>query len=439
MNLYSRKRIDISWTDLAAGLAGCVRSFDRASLERGIEAVFGRGQALCCLSVRSGFDLYLAALGLPAGSEVLVSALTIPDMVRILERHELVPVPVDFELETLVPSRQALLRAASPRTRAVLVAHLFGARLDLDPLVACARERGWLVLEDCAQAFAGDAFRGSVGADVSMFSFGPIKTATALAGGVLRVPDEDLLGAMRSAQAALPLASTRAFALRCMKYAGLKALSTAPLYTLFALACRLPGRELDDVVGSLTRGFGGTSLFEKIRRRPSRALLALLHRRLALFDEQRLRRREQLGATLAEGLPETLGQLGRAAPAHTHWVFPVVAADPAALVRALRGAGFDATRKATLDVVRSPDGEREPSVTVDLAEHLVYVPVYPELSERAFTRLTEALHAFAEGDVGVRELVPPPLRAVDAQRAAGPRSISMTSTESREPMEDTQG
>ena len=45
----------------------------------------------------------LEALALPAGSEVLVSAVTHPDMIRILEAHELVAVPVDLDTATLAP------------------------------------------------------------------------------------------------------------------------------------------------------------------------------------------------------------------------------------------------------------------------------------------------------------------------------------------------
>ena len=54
------------------------------------------GGALACLSVRSGFDLLLAALDLPPKSEVLITALTIPDMVRIIKDHDLVPVPLTW-------------------------------------------------------------------------------------------------------------------------------------------------------------------------------------------------------------------------------------------------------------------------------------------------------------------------------------------------------
>jgi dTDP-4-amino-4,6-dideoxygalactose transaminase len=50
-----------------------------------------------------------------------------------------------------------------------------------------------LVVEDCAQAYCGTEFDGHPDADVAIFSFGPIKTATASGGGLLRVRDGELL------------------------------------------------------------------------------------------------------------------------------------------------------------------------------------------------------------------------------------------------------
>ncbi|HEY8798251.1 MAG TPA: DegT/DnrJ/EryC1/StrS family aminotransferase, partial [Candidatus Dormibacteraeota bacterium] len=55
------------------------------------------GNGIACRSVRSGFHLLLDALDLAAGDEVLVSAITHPDMVRVIEAHGLVAVPVDLD------------------------------------------------------------------------------------------------------------------------------------------------------------------------------------------------------------------------------------------------------------------------------------------------------------------------------------------------------
>src|SRR6185295_588306 len=155
--MYARKRLDIGWLDLAHGLSGCITHPDAASLQRRVEAWFEappRGPrastapqraAQCCLSVRTGFDLYLQALALPRGSEVLMSALTIPDMWKIVEHHGLVPIPIDLEPRTLAPRLDLIERAATRKTRAILIAHLFGTRIPLEGWSQLARERGWVL------------------------------------------------------------------------------------------------------------------------------------------------------------------------------------------------------------------------------------------------------------------------------------------------------
>ena len=157
--MYARLRLDIGWLDLASSLWHCAAPPDRATAQARAEAWFAAGMssggALCSLSLRSGLDSYFSALALPPGSEVLMSALTIPDMWKIVEQHGLVPVPVDLDVRTLAPQLDSVMRAASSKTRALLIAHLFGTRIPLEPYAEIARERGWLLLEDCAQAFTG--------------------------------------------------------------------------------------------------------------------------------------------------------------------------------------------------------------------------------------------------------------------------------------------
>ncbi|MFO1078085.1 MAG: DegT/DnrJ/EryC1/StrS family aminotransferase [Planctomycetota bacterium] len=398
--MFPRKRLDIGWSDLVAALVYCATARGHAPRVRRVEELFatvdrGRRGAFACLSVRSGLDVCLEALRLAAGSEVLVSALTIPDMLRVIERHGLVPVPVDVDPATLAPRHDACERAASPRTRALLVAHLFGARFDLDPWLPMARARGWFVLEDCAQAFVGREFTGHPAADVSMFSFGPIKTQTALAGGVLLVRDAGLLERMRAVQRSLPVAGNSAFARRVVKYAGLKLLSTPALFGLLAWVLARSGRDLDAFLRASTRGFTGGDLFAELRFQPSAALCALLARRLVRCDPERIACRARTGAWMRELLPQGTLVPGATASEPTYWVFPVVV-DPgrvAELVATLRRAGFDATPAAALAAVPAPDGLHalEPHAAVAMLAGLVYLPVYPELPRRAAHRLAGLL------------------------------------------------
>ena len=192
--MWCRKRIDIAWSDLAAGIFGSLFSRDPAVYEQAIEKAWPAGDRAIfpCLSVRSGWDLLLTALDLPAGSEVLMSAMTIPDMAGIAQAHGLVPVPLELDPALAAPTPETLRQAITPRSRIVLIAHLFGNRIDLNPHIAIAREHNLLFIEDCAQAYAGPQFAGHREADVSMFSFGTIKTATALGGGVLHLRDREL-------------------------------------------------------------------------------------------------------------------------------------------------------------------------------------------------------------------------------------------------------
>src|SRR6476469_3013007 len=96
--MWPRKQLDIGWSDLAFGLLQVVAARSRPMAR----AIVGDDwlppqEVILSLSVRSGLDLLLTALELPAGSEMIVSAVTIPDMVRIVEHHRLVPMQVDVD------------------------------------------------------------------------------------------------------------------------------------------------------------------------------------------------------------------------------------------------------------------------------------------------------------------------------------------------------
>jgi perosamine synthetase len=178
---YARHRLDISVEDISFGVLSCGWQLRREKLEAEVMRRCAlEEEGLVCLSVRSGWDLWLGAQGLRAGDEVLVSAITHPDMIRIIHEHGLRAVPVDIDPETLAPRPWMLEAALTPRTRVVRVAHLFGGRMDLGGIAKFARKCGLLLVEDCAQAFQGPERMGDPVADVSMYSFGTLKTSTAL-------------------------------------------------------------------------------------------------------------------------------------------------------------------------------------------------------------------------------------------------------------------
>ena len=138
--MYPRHRLDLRPRYLVYAAGACVWARDAARIGHEIEQRAPDG-AVVCFSVRTAFDLVLEALDPAPGAEVLMSAITHPDMARIVERHGLVAVPVDLDLATLAPRPDLLERALTPRTRILVVAHLFGARSDLtDAAAFCTRQ-----------------------------------------------------------------------------------------------------------------------------------------------------------------------------------------------------------------------------------------------------------------------------------------------------------
>jgi len=391
--MWVRKRIDIGWLDLLSGLTNCFLPRSRSVASQAAEAAWTTdGRAFACLSVRSGLDLLLRSLALPAGSEVLVSAMTIPDMVRIIEHHGLVAVPIDLHGHDMSPQAELLESAVTPQTRAILVAHLLGGRFDMVLFIEFAQQHALLLLEDCAQAFEGDRYLGDDEADVSMFSLGPIKTATALGGGLFRVKDESLLNRMRSRQAEYPVQSRWFFLKRVLFYCLLKWLGGRIVFGLFVRACRLFGRDFDEVVNGSIRNFPEEDFFMSLREQPSLPLLRLIARRITQYDNRDLDRRSARGHLLASLLPS--GNCpGASATPHSYWIFPLQVSDQPATIAALRVAGFDSTADNSLQPVVQPADrpELDPHVARNLLARSIYLPLYPEMPEAEIRRMASVL------------------------------------------------
>jgi dTDP-4-amino-4,6-dideoxygalactose transaminase len=231
----------------------------------------------------------------------------------------------------------------------------------------------------------------------------------------LRVRDRAVLERMRAAHAAWPAATQGAFAERIVKYAGLKLLSTRPIYAAFARITRARGRSIDDVIQKTVRGFRRRRPVRQDPPPPCAALLSLLARRLErcdgsrVADPRRVRERARAGAERFAAVP------GMRAPLHTHWVFTLLVDRPDELVARLRDEGFDATRVATLSALPAPAGrpELEPREARAMLARIVYVPLYPEMGWNR--RLAHRRHrpaARARGVVAAAEFdVEAPARA----------------------------
>jgi dTDP-4-amino-4,6-dideoxygalactose transaminase len=140
---------------------------------------------------RMGLYFILKALDLPAGSEIIVPALTfwvVPEITRVAG---LKPVFVDVDPATFTMRPEAAERAITPNTRAILPTHLYGMACDLDPILALAARHNLKVVEDCAHSL-GAQYKGQmVGThgDAAFFSFQAFKPLNTFGGGLTWVRD----------------------------------------------------------------------------------------------------------------------------------------------------------------------------------------------------------------------------------------------------------
>jgi perosamine synthetase len=371
----------------------CIAPADGAREQARIESCWDQRASVVCLSVRSGLDALLATLNLPRGSEVLMSAINIADMARIVEAHGLVAVPVDIDMRTLEVAPANLARAATARTRVVLLAHLFGSRMPLQAAVEFCNKNHYLLIEDAAQAYTGDAWRGNARADVSLFSFGPVKPATALGGAVMSFRDAALCGRVREHMVRWPLQPRAAYALRLAKFAALAPFGNRWLFGALATLCRWRGSTHDGIVSGVARGFAGGDFFQRLRQRPCAPLLRLMHARIAQGVQASVLRR----AAHSRRLQALLGAdcIGALATEHWHWLFPVMHADPEGLMRRLAARGFDATRHASsLGVVPAPPGATPAAEATRCFSQVIYLPAHEGMSAHEVERLAAAVVAF---------------------------------------------
>lgn len=130
-------------------------------------------------------ELTLTALGIGPGDEVVVSANAFIAAAAAIVRVRAVPRFADVSDETLLMTPDTLSDAITPRTRAVIVVHMFGQMPDMAGILAVAAKAGIFVIEDAAQAHGAewDGRRAGTFGDAACFSFYPAKNLGALGDG----------------------------------------------------------------------------------------------------------------------------------------------------------------------------------------------------------------------------------------------------------------
>lgn len=148
----------------------------------------------------AALDIAVAALQLGPGDEVILPAFTIISCATAIVRSGATPVAVDCDPVTFNMTAAHVAAAITPRTKAIMVVHLYGLPVDMDPILELANTHGLAIIEDAAEMH-GQTYRGrpcgSFG-HISTFSFYPNKLVTAGEGGMLVTDDARLAERCRS-------------------------------------------------------------------------------------------------------------------------------------------------------------------------------------------------------------------------------------------------
>lgn len=163
--------------------------------EEEFAAYCGSRRAVGVSSGTEAISLALRALGIGPGDEVIVPTNSFIATAEAVSWVGATPKLVDVDPSTHLLGAEHVAAAIGPRTRAVIPVHLMGSTVDLDPILALARERDLRVIEDTAQAHGADVRgrrAGSVG-DIGCFSFYPTKNLGAWGDGGAIITDDDAL------------------------------------------------------------------------------------------------------------------------------------------------------------------------------------------------------------------------------------------------------
>jgi perosamine synthetase len=160
----------------------------------------GRKFGIAVANGSAALDVAIAALGISHGDEVIVPTFTIISCASAIVRAGAIPVLVDSDPQTWNMDADQIESRITPNTKAIMIVHIYGLPVDLNPILELAEKYNLSVIEDAAEML-GQTYRGlpcgSFG-DVSTFSFYSNKLVTTGEGGMLVTNDDHLAQRCRS-------------------------------------------------------------------------------------------------------------------------------------------------------------------------------------------------------------------------------------------------
>ncbi|GLI54148.1 DegT/DnrJ/EryC1/StrS family aminotransferase [Thermodesulfovibrio yellowstonii] len=167
--------------------------------EEKFAAYCGTKYAVATSNGTTALHLVLAALGITAGDEVIISDLTFVATGNAVKYTGAKVVTVDIEEETLCIKPEAIKKAITSKTKAIIPVHLYGHPANMEEINKIAKKHNLFVIEDAAEAHGAEVNGKKVGSlgHAGVFSFYGNKIITTGEGGMITTNDEELYKKMR--------------------------------------------------------------------------------------------------------------------------------------------------------------------------------------------------------------------------------------------------
>ncbi len=173
--------------------------------QKNLEDYLGVKHVIPCANGTDALQIAMMGLGLKPGDEVITADFTFAATVEVIALLQLTPVLVDVDPVTFNIDVEAIKKAITPKTKAIVPVHLFGLPAEMDEIMALAKTHNLYVIEDNAQAIGAsythkDGSKTKAGAigDVASTSFFPSKNLGCYGdGGAIFTNDDDLAHTIR--------------------------------------------------------------------------------------------------------------------------------------------------------------------------------------------------------------------------------------------------
>lgn len=177
-----------------------------SEFQQHMEAYTGAKHVIPVGNGTDALQIALMALGLKPGDEVITPTFTFIATAEVVALLGLTPVVVDVDWATMNISVDAIRRAITPRTKAIVPVHLFGQCADMEAILELAREHNLYIVEDACQAIGakytfsdGHTLQAGTMGNIGCTSFFPSKNLGCYGdGGAIFTGDDDLAAKMRA-------------------------------------------------------------------------------------------------------------------------------------------------------------------------------------------------------------------------------------------------